>query len=70
MDSYLGNSTLINCGPIAEAFRPSEVNQFGLIDDREKAFAIRDTMRKLQPDDPHLGSCEVWLLARRVPNPG
>jgi hypothetical protein len=68
MDSYFGNSTLTNCGPIPEAFNPSEVNEFGLIDDRQRAFAIRDTMRHLQPDDPHLGACEVWLLARRLPN--
>jgi len=70
MDSYFGNSTLTNCGPIPEAFKPTEVNELGLIDDRDRAFAIRDTMRKLQPDDPHLGACEVWLLARRLPNVG
>jgi len=68
MDSYFGNSTLTNCGPIPEAFKPTEVNELGLIDDRDRAFAIRDTMRRLQPDDPHLGACEVWLLARRFPN--
>jgi hypothetical protein len=68
MDSYFGNSTLTNRGPITEAFSPSDVNQYGLIDDRDQAFSIRDTMRKLQPDDPHLGACEVWLLARRLPD--
>ncbi|MFM7115109.1 MAG: hypothetical protein ACKO0N_00595 [Planctomycetota bacterium] len=67
VDSYVGNSTLTNCGPIPEAFSPSEVNGFGLLDDRERAFAVRDAMRSLQPDDPHLGRCEVWLLARRLP---
>lgn len=67
MDAYLGNSTLTNCGPIPEAFSPSDVNQYGLIDDRDKAFRIRDTMRQLQPDDPHLGACDVWLLARKLP---
>lgn len=70
MDSYFGNSTLTNCGPIPEVFQPTEVNSFGLIDDRDRAFAIRDTMRALQPDDPHLGNCEVWLLARRIPDVG
>lgn len=70
MDSYFGNSTLTNCGQIPEAFKPTEVNKFGLIDDRDRAFTIRDTMRKLQPDDPHLGDCEVWLLARFIPNVG
>lgn len=70
MDSYFGSSTLTNCGPIPEAFNASEVNTLGLIDDRDRAFELRDTMRKLQPDDPHLGDCEVWLLARRIPNVG
>lgn len=70
MDSYFGNSTLTNCGPIPEAFKPTDVNNFGLIDDRDKAFAIRDRMRALQPEDAHLGACEVWLLARRLPNVG
>ena len=68
MDSHFGISTLTNCGPIPQAFIPSDVNDFGLIDDREKAFAIRDTMRRLQPDDAHLGACDVWLLARRLPD--
>lgn len=68
MDSCLGNSTLTNSGPIPKAFSPSEVNDFGLIDDRDRAFAIRDAMRSLEPDDPHLEHCEVWLLARRLPD--
>jgi hypothetical protein len=68
MDSYFGNSTLTNCGPVPEAFNPTDVNTYGLIDDRNTAYAIRDKMRILQPDDPHLGACEVWLLARRLPN--
>lgn len=66
MDSSFGNSTLTNCGPIPDAFKPTDVNNFGLIDDQDKAFAIRDTMRTLYPDCPHLGDCEVWLLARRL----
>ena len=70
MDSYFGNSTLTNCGPIPEAFTPADVNSFGLIDKREMAFDIRDRMRELQPDDDHLGECEVWLLARRLPTSG
>jgi len=70
MDSYFGNSTLTNCGPIPQAFKPTDVNDFGLIDDRDQAIAIRDKMKVLQPDDDHLGACEVWLLARRFPNVG
>lgn len=70
MDSSFGNSALTNCGRILEAFQPDEVNNFGLIDDRERAFAIRDTMRGLNPNDPHLGECEVWLIARRIPSDG
>lgn len=70
MDSYLGNSTLTNCGPIPEIFKSTDVNELGLIDERDKALAIRDAMRILQPDDPHLGNCEVWLLARCLPDIG
>lgn len=65
MDSYFGNSTLTNCGRIPEAFSPSIVNQYGLIADVDLAYSIRDKMRRLQPDDPHLSKCEVWQICRR-----
>lgn len=68
MDSFFGNSTLTNCGPIPEAFLPADVNEFGLIDDRHKAIAIRDKMKSLGPDDDHLGDCQVWLIARQLPD--
>ncbi|WP_010586846.1 hypothetical protein [Schlesneria paludicola] len=64
MDSYLGNSTLTNCGQIPEAFDPSIVTEFGLISDYATAIDVRDKMRQLEPDDPHLGACEVWAIAR------
>ncbi len=67
MDFYFGNSTLTNCGPIPEAFTPREVNRYGLISNLQDALKIRDTMRKLQPDDPHLGKCDVWVVAQRIP---
>jgi hypothetical protein len=66
MDSYLGNSTLTNCGPIPEAFDPSTVNTFGLLSDGETAIEVRDKMRRQRPVDSHLGDCEVWLIARRL----
>ncbi len=68
VDSHVEISTLTNCGPIPEAFDPSIVsivNELGLICDLATAFEIRDRMRRLQPDDPHLGACEVWSIARR-----
>lgn len=68
MDSYFGNSTLTNCGPIPDAFTPRDVNRYGLISELPAALKIRDTMRKLQPDDPHLGECDVWLVAQRIPD--
>jgi hypothetical protein len=67
MDSYFGNSTLTNCGPIPEAFDASNVNEFGLLSHCETAIAVRDRMRRLQPDDPHLGNCQVWGIARMLP---
>jgi hypothetical protein len=68
MDSYFGNSTLTNCGPIPDAFDPSDVNRSGLLPNVETAYVVRDAMRRLQPDDPHLGDCEVWRVARRLPD--
>lgn len=66
MDSYLGNSTLTNCGPVPEAFDPSTVNTFGLLSDLATAMEVRDRMRRQQPNDPHLRDCEVWQIARRL----
>lgn len=66
MDSYVGNSALTNCGQIPEAFAPSLVNQFGLISDRATATRVRDKLRQLKPNDPHLGACEVWRIAREL----
>lgn len=68
MDSHFGNSTLTNCGPIPEAFTSTDTNEFGLIDEYDKAVQVRDKMRALQPNDPHLGKCEVWLIARMLLN--
>lgn len=67
MDSCFGNSTLTNCGQIPEAFTPSMVNEFGLLSDGEAAIEVRDRMRAMHPDDPHLGECDVWFIARTLP---
>ncbi len=53
MDSHFGNSTLTNCGRMPEAFVPSDVNQFGLMDNHDTAAEIRDRMRELRRDDAH-----------------
>ncbi|MGB0579416.1 MAG: hypothetical protein ACPGVU_06920 [Limisphaerales bacterium] len=67
MDSFFGISTLTNCGPIPEVFSPEDVNEFGLLDDLQMALSVGSKMRAHQPDDPHLGDCRVWRLARRLP---
>jgi hypothetical protein len=67
MDACFGNSALTNCGRQPEAFAPSIVNEFGLVADLKTAIKIRDKLRRLQPDDPHLGDCNVWLIARASP---
>ncbi|WP_437186773.1 hypothetical protein SH668x_000129 [Planctomicrobium sp. SH668] len=66
MDSYFGNSTLTNCGQLPGIFEPSIVNQFGLLSDFNTAISVRDTMRQREPEDPHLGTCEVWCIARML----
>ncbi|TWT99831.1 hypothetical protein Pla108_07740 [Botrimarina colliarenosi] len=64
MDECFDNSPLTNCGPMPEMFSPSIVNPYGLLPELTLANEIRDKMRRLQPNDPHLGSCEVWAIAR------
>ena len=68
LDAYVGNSTLTNCGPMPDVFSAADVNTLGLLDELQQAREIRDKMRTTQPDDPHLGECEVWAIARRLFN--
>ena len=67
LDSYCNISTLTNCGPAPEVFQPSEVNRWGLIDDWQRAYRIRDDMRRMSPEDAHFRQCDVWLVARVAP---
>jgi len=67
MDSSFHHSTLTNCGPMPELFDPSNVNEYGLLPSIDLANEIRDRMRRNNPDDHHLGQCEVWSICRARP---
>lgn len=64
MDSDFHYSAITNCGQMPDIFDASIVNETGLISTVDVANEIRDRMRRAMPDDPHLGKCEVWSIAR------
>ena len=67
VDDCSGNSALTNCGPMPEIFSPADVNCYGLVAQLDYARVICAKMRSAFPDDPHLGDCGIWQVARRLP---
>ncbi|WP_205402746.1 hypothetical protein [Spirosoma taeanense] len=53
LDWEYGNSALTNCGGFDETFLPAELNQFGLIDDYQKAYDIHHRLCENNPDNHH-----------------
>jgi hypothetical protein len=62
---FIDQETLvgINCGGFDETFKPTDLNQFGLIDSFEKAYNIRDRLFKNNPGEHH-ADCNVFALWR------
>jgi hypothetical protein len=60
------NSILTNCGQFPDVFKPSDVNQFGLLSDLNHTNAIAAQIRATFPDEPHCCNCRVWQIARDV----
>lgn len=59
-------SALTNCGGMFEkVISYSDLNKFGLIDEYEKAFFVRELLDKVYPNESHAG-CEVYELWRRL----
>jgi hypothetical protein len=59
LDGYYSNSLLTNCGGFPDIFPNSIINQFGLLDDRMKAYEIRDKLKSQYSEDAHAKECEV-----------
>ena len=73
LDREYGNSVLTNCGGFDETFLPSELNQFGLIDDFHKAYDIKRRLLENNPGEHHADTnvIAIWLhktIGRRNPN--
>jgi hypothetical protein len=50
LDRDYCNSALTNCGGFDETFLPADLNQFGLIDDYEKAHSMKRRLLKNNPE--------------------
>lgn len=53
LDQEFGNSALTNCGGFDESFLPSDLNKYGLIDEYDKAYAVRKLLADNNPDQHH-----------------
>lgn len=63
LDRDYSTSALSNCGGFDETFKPTDLNQLGLIDSFEKAYDIRDRLLKNNPGEHH-ADCNVFALWR------
>lgn len=73
LDKDYSISALTNCGGFDETFLPSDLNQYGLIDDYEKAFNIKERLLENNPEEHHADTnvIAVWrhkVIGRRKPD--
>jgi hypothetical protein len=64
IDSFDSISVLTNCGTFSSIFSANDINQFGLVEDLDRATQIADSIREANPDDDHCCDCHVWGIAR------
>jgi hypothetical protein len=53
LDKDYSISALTNCGGFDETFLPSELNEFGLLDDYFKAFDVKKRLLENNPEEHH-----------------
>lgn len=53
LDQDYGNSALTNCGGFYETYSPADINQFGLMDDFEKAIHTKELLITNNPVEHH-----------------
>ncbi len=63
LDKDYSISALTNCGGFDETFLPSELNQFGLISNYERAYDIRAKLFENNPEEHH-ADCNVIAVWR------
>ena len=66
LDQYFDTSALSNCGGFDETFLPQDLNNFGLIDDYEKAFAIKASLKENNPHEEHADTNVIAVWRHRV----
>ena len=58
-------SALSNCGGFPEVFANSELSEFGLLDDFERAVEVQKLLRSTHPEEIH-ADCHLWAVFRSV----
>jgi hypothetical protein len=58
-------SALTNCGGFPDVFENSEINEFGLITDFNRATEIANNLRRAYPEEHH-ADCNVWAVFRMI----
>ena len=64
---FPGTSSLTNCGnnTFEKVFTNKDLNKYGLIENIEKAFQIKNLLPKYYPDEPH-AYCAVFAIWRKI----
>ncbi len=65
-DMQLNVSALTNCGGKDKAFSPSDISEFGLIEDFNRAREIQIKLREEYPEEDH-ADCTLWAIWRWEP---
>lgn len=63
LDQSNDTSALTNCGGLNNAFSPSDLNEFGLINEFDKAYAINKKLFDEKPEEYHADT-NMWALWR------
>lgn len=67
VDREMIASALTNCGGFDESFNAEDLNKYGLLDERENAYRIREKLAINNPDEHH-ADCwvfEVWRMKNK-----
>ena len=67
VDREMFASALTNCGGFDESFKPEDLNQYGLLEERNNAYSIREKLAINNPDEHH-ADCwvfEVWRMKNK-----
>lgn len=58
-------SALSNCGGFPNVFANSELSEFGLLTNFDRAREVQKTLRSLHPEEPH-ANCDLWAVFRAI----